>query len=745
MTRCRTYFVGLVLLLLDNIVPRIQGQEAPSVGNPSCPCLKEHTPNTLQLHQRELDGKQCMVYVNRNNKHESCLDLDYGLNECKSWEDGTHGKVPECTGNDKPLWCSDWWCYVDGATCTSSDTFQVEQEGGLPSDWFEGANLMYSYATCGTASYFAKYAVANKMTAAELRQVPESHIASIIETFERESMRIAGGTDKEGNELATCEFLDSCECDTCGKVEGQWGAMEVDLRKVTVTWNQKERGHFEEETRCLGRQIQNAYRSVAQQTYNDPNRVAYMYFGLQENGALLQWPACDWCPPAYDARFRPWYATAVSGPKDVVLTLDNSGSMAGKKWNLLIEGVAKVMDTLTEYDYLGLILFSDISMIYEPDAFSDPSLKQGEFLRPATKILKEDMMAWLKDGARSPMGGTMFDIAFSDTFRFLQQSQMQGDSTTSGCQTAILFMTDGEDTSEFQTASLEEMQKGLDRPAIIFTYAFGDGADIDLPKEIACAHKGVYYEVPDDADIGGVMSKYYTYFAQGVENSVARWTTYDDAVTGEELMAACLPAYRKDAAKSGEETVLLGAGCMDINMLIRLSVLRDRAAWPAFVKDVRTRSSRCATFHLANAKLDLIREQSDSSCKPVDHTTTYWIVGGIAIGIVGAICLCFSFILLSRKIRARRIANKQRKALAQAAGGNNQYNNQRISNQQNVETAAPPPTTANAYPQQTTFSPVNDEQPIVQGRPLPSVPPMQTTIPVAQAVYDYPNRGSRFS
>ena len=29
----------------------------------------------------------------------------------------------------------------------------------------------------------------------------------------------------------------------------------------------------------------------------------------------------------YDARFRPWYAAAASGPKDVVLTLDNSGSM----------------------------------------------------------------------------------------------------------------------------------------------------------------------------------------------------------------------------------------------------------------------------------------------------------------------------------------------------------------------------------------------------------------------------------
>jgi len=666
------FVLTLLNIILIPTAVRSEELTSSSTGDPACPCLEAHTESMLRLHKRELNGKQCIVYVNRNTKVESCLELDYGLNKCTSWDDGSHGRVPECSDSQgyNPLWCSDSWCFVDEEQCTSSSTFEVEKDGGLPSAWFEGGkNVMVSYATCGTASYFSKLtAVPNNMTAEELREVSESHIASIIETFEREfknHYRISGSTDdiSEGNEQGyKCEFLDSCACETCGTVAGQWGdIIKVDLRNVTVTWNQKERGReqrFEEQTRCLGRHMENAYRSVAQQTYDDPNRVAYMYFGLHKNGAMVQWPASDWCPQAFDARLRPWYVTAVSGPKDVILTLDNSGSMAGTKWQLVIEAVGKVLDTLTEYDYVGLVLFNDITMIFEPD-------DMGPFLRPATKRLKQDMLSWLTHGERtpSPKGGTMYNIGFRDTFRFLTTSRNFNETTTSSCQTAILFVTDGGDTSAFQPQSLEEMQMELEvdghsAPAMIFTYAFGINGtdDRDLLKEIACAHQGVYHEITPDMDgelLGGLMSTYYTTFAQAVEennNTVARWIMYEDAGTGEELMGSCLPAYED----TGDDTrVLMGAGCMDINMLIRLSVLRERAAWPAFLEDVQTRSSQCASFHLTNPKLDLIREQhSNSLCPPKNHSETYRLLGYIASGLFGAICLCSLVLWFRKKIEA---------------------------------------------------------------------------------------------
>jgi len=651
------YIVFLILQYLS-LFPA----SAQNTGIPSCTCTDLHTAGFLKYEQT-LDGQKCIVYTNTVTKAKHCLPLDYGLKTCKAWD----ANVPECKNtNDRPLWCTDEWCYVD-ATCKSGPQGEVEQKGGLPSEWFPSSGQKYSFATCGTASYFAKHAAAAKMSAGELRSVPEDHVRSIIQTFEKESRRIMDlEAVQEGNELAQCSFLDSCECDTCKKVEGQWGSMLVDLRAVTITWNQEERGHFESESKCLGRQIQNAFRSVAQQTYNDPNRVAYMYFGMQENGAILQWPGTQWCPSSYDARFRPWYATAVSGPKDVVLTLDNSGSMAGGRWERLKGGVEKVLHTLTKYDYIGLILFSDITMTYEPSINSNPSLERGIFLRPATDELKEDMLLWLHDEARSPMGGTMFDIAFKETFRFLSASR-QGRVRTSRCETAILFMTDGEDTSGFDPKKLNEMQKQVEPPAVIFTYAFGDGADIDLPKDIACTQKGVYYEVPDDEDIGRIMSKYYTYFAQGVQDTVARWVTYADAVTGVELMSACLPAYSTD--EETKERTLLGAGCVDINMMIRLNLLRKKPAYPAFKADVEKRSAECASFKMPNAMLEEIRESSGSSCKPVDHTTmTYIIVGAIAGGILLAIVLFCLFAACRKRRFARAAATLRRQQQAAGAG-----------------------------------------------------------------------------
>lgn len=40
------------------------------------------------------------------------------------------------------------------------------------------------------------------------------------------------------------------------------------------------------------------------------------------------WPQDDgYCDPTYDPRFRPWYVSAISGPKNVIIILDLSGSM----------------------------------------------------------------------------------------------------------------------------------------------------------------------------------------------------------------------------------------------------------------------------------------------------------------------------------------------------------------------------------------------------------------------------------
>ena len=45
-------------------------------------------------------------------------------------------------------------------------------------------------------------------------------------------------------------------------------------------------------------------------------------------GDFIQWPAMQWCTSTFDPRYRDWYSAAASGPKDIVLIIDVSGSMA---------------------------------------------------------------------------------------------------------------------------------------------------------------------------------------------------------------------------------------------------------------------------------------------------------------------------------------------------------------------------------------------------------------------------------
>ena len=61
----------------------------------------------------------------------------------------------------------------------------------------------------------------------------------------------------------------------------------------------------------------------------------YLYFADQMSGSYMGWPTLQWCPTNYDPRFRPWYASGSTGPKDVIVVVDVSGSMgAENRYNL---------------------------------------------------------------------------------------------------------------------------------------------------------------------------------------------------------------------------------------------------------------------------------------------------------------------------------------------------------------------------------------------------------------------------
>jgi len=591
----------LSLLVLGSFIHRlVVVVSASGPGKSTCPCIKDYTAAAKFAY---LKPSGCFEYSYTENGVDKthCFDEGYGLNECTDW-DNTN---PECTGATPKQWCTDKWCFVH-KECRDDETWEVEKVGGLPSVMFPNSELTYSYQTCGNSSYFARYSRVDKMTAGEIATETQNQAEEIRARYEmaaKQSLDLPE-SDRKG---ADCKFTDSCTCNTCKVDAGSnWKTMALDLRDVCVTWNTNN-DILRRETKCLGRQVAAAYQGIAQKSYNDDTRVAYMYFGVQENGAIIQWPAVKGCPKDFDARFRPWYASAATGPKDLILVLDNSGSMSGSKWTSTVAAFKRVLQTVNEYDYITAVLFNSISYGYIDHD------DNKEILRPATAELKQKITEWIESDSNSPMGGTNFDAGFQKAFEISGSSQRSGDTTR--CHTAILFMTDGEDSSGFKVENINKYQKKAgDIKTIIFTYTFGNGAPQDLPKSIACENEGVHYHIPDGGDIGSIMSRYYTYFSAGTVNKNPRFVSYSDFYTNEKLIAACVPAYYE---APDSDPLLLGVGCVDVNMQISISKLKAKTSYQQFEKKMKDASSKCAPLNLTTEQLRKIRKHAGSCCDEI--------------------------------------------------------------------------------------------------------------------------------
>ncbi|XP_021354096.1 voltage-dependent calcium channel subunit alpha-2/delta-1-like, partial [Mizuhopecten yessoensis] len=173
--------------------------------------------------------------------------------------------------------------------------------------------------------------------------------------------------------------------------------------------------------------------------------LRWQYFGSSD-GLVRIYPGREWSTNFagfyndYDPRVRPWYIAATSGPKDVVIILDCSLSMAGEKF-AIAKGVAKtVINTLTKQDYVSLICAraSHWDEVGKWKYFSTNVLScQTESLVPATIAHRKDLIEKIQ---KLKAGGTSelekgFDIAYD---------LLTGNART-GCQSLIVFATDGQE------------------------------------------------------------------------------------------------------------------------------------------------------------------------------------------------------------------------------------------------------------------------------------------------------------
>ena len=102
--------------------------------------------------------------------------------------------------------------------------------------------------------------------------------------------------------------------------------------------------------------------------------------------------------------------SAATGPKDLVLVIDVSGSMFNnRRARKAREAALTVVDTLYDHDYVGVVLFL-------------PMKTYSDVLLPATTSNREAIKAWLEVELR-PKGGTDFQNSLQEAFDMIERSQ----------------------------------------------------------------------------------------------------------------------------------------------------------------------------------------------------------------------------------------------------------------------------------------------------------------------------------
>ena len=187
------------------------------------------------------------------------------------------------------------------------------------------------------------------------------------------------------------------------------------------------------------------------------------------------------------------YAAAASGPKDVVLVIDTSGSMASGGLNTMAKEAAKlVIDTLTAVDYVTIVKYSSGAQAY------------SSTLVEATDANKDLLKAWIDDNIDAS-GTTNFRAAFEKAWEVVDAT-----TASSNCNRIMLFLSDGEpnEWDDSKTEWVKEKAASYSPPMHLLTYGLGEGAKADVLKAIACGGKGVYYSVTKDS-ISNAMASYF--------------------------------------------------------------------------------------------------------------------------------------------------------------------------------------------------------------------------------------------
>jgi len=194
---------------------------------------------------------------------------------------------------------------------------------------------------------------------------------------------------------------------------------------------------------------------------------------------------------------------------------------------------------------------------------------------------------------------------------------------TSNCRQAILFVSDGQNNDAINQNPLlfdyvkNERAKyttANKEPPFIFTYSFGDNANEDAPKQLACDNEGIWSEITDAEDPSEAMGAYYKYFSYGLSDAknsdFVAWTPPYEFSTGVGLgITVSAPVYNRNTTPP----IMSGVVGMDFSFAAMQEAFGSvtKEAREKIIEKIVTRSrARCPVFELDECQREALRQSA---------------------------------------------------------------------------------------------------------------------------------------
>ena len=226
-----------------------------------------------------------------------------------------------------------------------------------------------------------------------------------------------------------------------------------------------------------------------------PNRdLVFTWNMAEEKEMLTTWSTDD---PTSGHRYLlslinpPKTATKNTVPREMILVIDQSGSMSGGKWEAAKSSLFALLDTLKEGEYFNVCIFSST-----PAWSGKPVLANPASIRAAKEFVN----------STSLFGGTELGVALEQA---ILQPKQQGMFSRH-----IVVITDGQVTDETRILKLAGMEKGNAQTRRISVITIDSSPNAYLTSEMARVGGGIAKFLDEKEQVGEVLEELLLFWQQ---------------------------------------------------------------------------------------------------------------------------------------------------------------------------------------------------------------------------------------